>query len=327
MRKIKIEESDAQRLVQEVVAKAITSIGLMPEKLQMEINPNVKLEEEEKIVIAFSETAEKKMYYLIQECEKEVGWHGLVDRTENGFFVKDIIVFPQEVTGATVTSDDEKYPMWMLSQPDEVYNKIRFHGHSHVNMGTTPSGVDDTYQEQMIQQFLSSPVDENNFYIFGIFNKKGDYWLNIYDIFNNKFYETDDISYIFYQPDEQAWAKEQIKENVVAKTYTAKSYYRGGYGYQGGGYGTEDLYDSWRKNYDKTHNKKDDKQDSKKDTKDEEELKKELNGAIIADLTPPKVGKKWSRYLQRMIRYDEFLEDLIDEYTVTYPDYSGAESK
>ena len=44
MRKIKIEESDAQRLAQEVVAKAITSIGLMSEKLQIEINPNVKLE-------------------------------------------------------------------------------------------------------------------------------------------------------------------------------------------------------------------------------------------------------------------------------------------
>ena len=45
MRKIRIEELDAQRLVQEVIAKAITSIGLTPEKLQMEINPNVKLKE------------------------------------------------------------------------------------------------------------------------------------------------------------------------------------------------------------------------------------------------------------------------------------------
>ena len=52
MRKIRIEELDAQRLVQEVIAKAITSIGLTPEKLQMEINPNVKLKEEEKIEIA-----------------------------------------------------------------------------------------------------------------------------------------------------------------------------------------------------------------------------------------------------------------------------------
>ena len=61
MRKIRIEELDAQRLVQEVIAKAITSIDLTPEKLQMEINPNVKLKEEEKIEIAFSEMAEAKM--------------------------------------------------------------------------------------------------------------------------------------------------------------------------------------------------------------------------------------------------------------------------
>ena len=321
MRKIRIEELDAQRLVQEVIAKAITSIGLTPEKLQMEINPNVKLKEEEKIEIAFSEMAEKKMYYLIHECEKEIGWHGLVSRSENGFYVEDIIVFPQEVTGATVTSDDELYPTWMLSQPDEIYNKIRFHGHSHVNMATSPSGVDDTYQEQIIQQFMSSPVDENNFYIFGIFNKKGSYWLNIYDIYNNKFYETDDISYVFYQSDEQAWAKEQIKENVKEEVVVKTSgYYSNGYGYRGGGYGTEELYDSWKKNYDKNKGKE-------KPKKDEAELRKELSGAIIADLTPPKWHSKWSKCLQRMISCDESLDDLIEEYCITYPDYSGTKKK
>ena len=321
MRKIRIEELDAQRLVQEVLAKAITSIGLTPEKLQMEINPNVKLKEEEKIEIAFSEMAEKKMYYLIHECEKEIGWHGLVSRSENGFYVEDIIVFPQEVTGATVTSDDELYPTWMLSQPDEIYNKIRFHGHSHVNMATSPSGVDDTYQEQIIQQFMSSPVDENNFYIFGIFNKKGSYWLNIYDIYNNKFYETDDISYVFYQSDEQAWAKEQIKENVKEEVAVKTSgYYSNGYGYRGGGYGIEELYDSWKKNYDKNKGKE-------KPKKDEAELRKELSGAIIADLTPPKWHSKWSKCLQRMISCDESLDDLIEEYCITYPDYSGTKKK
>lgn len=321
MRKIRIEELDAQRLVQEVIAKAITSIGLTPEKLQMEINPNVKLKEEEKIEIAFSEMAEKKMYYLIHECEKEIGWHGLVSRSENGFYVEDIIVFPQEVTGATVTSDDELYPTWMLSQPDEIYNKIRFHGHSHVNMATSPSGVDDTYQEQIIQQFMSSPVDENNFYIFGIFNKKGSYWLNIYDIYNNKFYETDDISYVFYQSDEQAWAKEQIKENVKEEVAVKTSgYYSNGYGYRGGGYGTEELYDTWKKNYDKNKGKE-------KQKKDEAELQKELSGAIIADLTPPKWHSKWSKCLQRMISCDESLDDLIEEYCITYPDYSGTKKK
>ena len=209
----------------------------------------------------------------------------------------------------------------MLSQPDEIYNKIRFHGHSHVNMATSPSGVDDTYQEQIIQQFMSSPVDENNFYIFGIFNKKGSYWLNIYDIYNNKFYETDDISYVFYQSDEQAWAKEQIKENVKEEVVVKTSgYYSNGYGYRGGGYGTEELSDSWKKNYDKNKGKE-------KPKKDEAELRKELSGAIIADLTPPKWHSKWSKCLQRMISCDESLDDLIEEYCITYPDYSGTKKK
>ena len=173
----------------------------------------------------------------------------------------------------------------------------------------------------MIQQFMSSPVDENNFYIFGIFNKKGSYWLNIYDIYNNKFYETDDISYVFYQSDEQAWAKEQIKENVKEEVVVKTSgYYSNGYGYRGGGYGTEELYDSWKKNYDKNKGKE-------KPKKDEAELRKELSGAIIADLTPPKWHSKWSKCLQRMISCDESLDDLIEEYCITYPDYSGTKKK
>ena len=136
-----------------------------------------------------------------------------------------------------------------------------------------------------------------------------------------KFYETDDISYVFYQSDEQAWAKEQIKENVKEEVVVKTSgYYSNGYGYRGGGYGTEELYDTWKKNYDKNKGKE-------KPKKDEAELRKELSGAIIADLTPPKWHSKWSKCLQRMISCDESLDDLIEEYCITYPDYSGTKKK
>lgn len=329
MKNIVVNQDEMEKIVRETVAKAVSFIGLAPAKQEIEINPSVELKEEDKIELVFSETARKKMYYLIQECEKEIAWHGLVERTDNGFYVEDIIMFPQNVTGATVTTDDDKYPTWMNTQPNEIFEKIRFHGHSHVNMGVTPSGVDETYQENILRQRMTGFAEEKGFYIFGIFNKEGDYWLNIYDIDNNKLYETDDIKYMVYEPHEQDWAKEQIKEYVTIQTFTPAYRRYGGTGYYGSHYGSgkifgktapteektnydaDTLYDTWRKNHEE-------------DKKDEEDT---LLGQIIADIAPPAVGERWSNYLQRAIRWDENLDDLIEEYTITYPSYEPQEKK
>lgn len=329
MKSIVVNQDEMEKIVRETVAKAVSFIGLTPESQKIEINPSVKLKEEEKIELVFSETARKKMYYLIKECDKEIAWHGLVERSGNGFYVEDIIMFPQNVTGATVTTDDDKYPAWINTQPNEVFNKINFHGHSHVDMGVTPSGVDKTYQENIIRQKMTGFAEEKGFYIFGIFNKKGDYWLNIYDIDNNKLYETDDIKYMVYEPHEQDWAKEQIKEYVTIETFTSPYRRYNGTGYYGSHYGSgktfgkttpkeekkeyesEKLYDTWKKNY-------------KKDKENEEDT---ITSRIIADIAPPVAGEKWSNCLQRSIRWDEDLDDLIEEYTITYPSYKPQEKK
>ena len=172
---------------------------------------------DDKAHITLTEQAWEKIKQLVDQCDKEVGWHGTVERTsKNEFTITDILVFPQTVTAATVTSDETKYTMWLMSQPDEVFNKLRFHGHSHVNMGVSPSAVDTKYQDDILKNL-------NDFYIFGIFNKREDNYLIIYDVTNNIVYEDKDI--ILHTPSGsyRQWAKEMLEEHVSSVGYGGKT--------------------------------------------------------------------------------------------------------
>lgn len=146
-----------------------------------------------KAVLYFTEKAWIKMQALIREFNKEVAWHGIAYRGEDiskdDYYITDILVYPQEVTGATVNTDQEKYEMWLMSQEDGVFNNIRMQGHSHVNMGTAPSGVDITHQEKILDQ-----LEDDMFYIFMIWNKRGDKTIKIYDLGKNILFDTMDIT-------------------------------------------------------------------------------------------------------------------------------------
>lgn len=154
-----------------------------------------------------------KMCALIDQCNKEVAWHGVVKKENNVYTITDVLVFPQEVTGATVTSDETAYSMWLMQQPDDVFNNIRFHGHSHVNMGTTPSGVDTQYQNDMLKNL-------KDFYIFAIFNKRGQSWTAIYDVEANIAYDNKDIELILPTTEAETWAAREIKEKVHERVVT-----------------------------------------------------------------------------------------------------------
>lgn len=206
-----------------------------------------------RIIVSYE--AYMKINALIKTCSKEVGWHGLVTRVEPGegnedevwFELYDIIVFPQTVTGASVTPDATEYALWLQSQPDEVFNDIRFHGHSHVNMGTTPSGTDTTYQDQLLDQV-------KDFYIFGIFNKKGAKNLVVYDVETNVLYENKDIIWECPTIEEHLIWAEGVVELLVkehkpkAKQTTWKDYAKpyGSFQEEGynGWYGGGSYYDN-----------------------------------------------------------------------------------
>lgn len=146
-----------------------------------------------KAKVFFTPDAWRKMQALVSDFDKEVAWHGIAHRGEDDskdeYYITDILVYPQEVTGATVNTDQEKYEIWLMSHDDDVFNNIRMQGHSHVNMGVTPSGVDTSLYDQIIEQ-----LDDEMFYIFMIWNKKKDKTVRIYDIKKNILFDTADVT-------------------------------------------------------------------------------------------------------------------------------------
>ena len=166
--------------------------------------------DERKAKLVFTASAWVKMYALVHKYGTEVEWHGLVERKgEAEFLIKDILIFPHEVSSATVVSDQRCYEEWLDSLDDDTFNACRFHGHSHVNMGVTPSGVDTTYRKNILGNFATPGEDDDYFSIFIITNKKGDISGEIYDLTNNALYATHEIEFSVIELDD---IKRRIKD-------------------------------------------------------------------------------------------------------------------
>jgi len=148
----------------------------------------VKLPSKPRII--YTQTAWAKQTLLVASSSGEIGWHGLVENEgDNVFRITDILVYPQIVSSVTVTTDELTYSNWLGGQPDETFHKIRSHFHSHVNMGVTPSGVDEKDKESIVSQ-----MREGDYYIFMIWNKRFEYSADIYDAVNGIRFGAKDIT-------------------------------------------------------------------------------------------------------------------------------------
>ena len=182
------------RMTSEVIEKLIESLRTAAQTIRVQ-DGKFKFETpvdqiDAKATLTFAEKAWFKMVALTQSFDTEAAWHGVARRVDKGeYVVDDIIVYPQEVSGATVTTDQTKYQTWLMNLDDDVFNNMRFQGHSHVNMGVSPSSVDLTNYDKLLDQL--GPED---FYIFMIVNKKFDKTIKIYDYRDNILYETGDVT-------------------------------------------------------------------------------------------------------------------------------------
>ena len=232
MRILKMTETNKKRILKDVAAQ-LESLTVIPDKLSLDLSTSKKITNITPKII-FTDEAADKIWELVDACEKEIAWHGLVTKEKNTYTIYDILVFPQEVTASTATAKEEEYVMWMNELDDETFNHMRFHGHSHVNMGVTPSAIDTDYQ-----QTLANTVQD--FYIFGIFNKKRSYNLYLYDTEQNLLFETKDLKTTL-NDHTATWADEQIEQYVTVPkvtysknagkqqsypAYTGSGYYRG----------------------------------------------------------------------------------------------------
>lgn len=174
-----------------------------------------------KATVFFAEKAWLKMEALINGFDKEVAWHGIAyrdeDPTKDNYYITDILVYPQMVTGATVNTDQKEYEKWLMELDDETFNNLRMQGHSHVNMGVTPSAVDTQYYDDILDR-----LEDDMFYVFMIWNKKGQKTVKIYDFAKNVLFDTFDCE-VKVVDGEYGLSKfvDDAKANVKDRVYTA----------------------------------------------------------------------------------------------------------
>lgn len=127
--------------------------------------------------------AYKLMCLYVEIAPKEVGWHGTVTRTKDGdFLIEETFLLEQEVTGTETelgTAGREKLVLDFLKLGDpglEKANQLRFWGHSHVRMGTSPSPTDESTMRQFGKEGMP-------WYVRGIFTKtgRGEFTIYLFD--------------------------------------------------------------------------------------------------------------------------------------------------
>jgi len=99
------------------------------------------------------------MYHLVDLADQEVAWLGVVSQPKPSLYlIEEIYIFDQVVSGASAALDPagvssvvEK--LLTSTDPDNLrkVNSLFLWGHSHVNMGTSPSGQDDRQLEEFGQ--------------------------------------------------------------------------------------------------------------------------------------------------------------------------------
>ena len=226
---------------------------------------NFTYKDSEKATVWFTPVAYAKMLGLIMHFSDEVAWHGVGERLEDAsFLISDILVYPQTVTTVTVDMDTTEYAKWLIDNiDDDRFNHIIMQGHSHVMMGTSPSGTDLTHQQDILNQ-----LSDDSFYIFMIWNKKLENNIKIFDLKNNTLYEDRDIEYGIYGDDTDidAFIKE-ASGNVRKMTNYSRNY------------GAASGYNSKDPKSSKTADTKNSK-NTKDETKEAKEMTSKLYGTI-----------------------------------------------
>ena len=100
----------------------------------------------------------------------------------------------------------KKYEAWKLGLTIEQELSLRFQAHSHVNMGTSPSGTDMQNQKDFMNDIInfieanpaateSERTAINPFYIFAIMNKRQEINWFLYDYATGVLFEKEDLDF------------------------------------------------------------------------------------------------------------------------------------
>ena len=219
-----LKPTDEQQM--NVVRQFIGAMNKLPigAKINFSCEP---FKTDDKATVWFTHEAWEKMCALIDVVgEKEVGWHATVERNDeipgHNYMVTDLLVYPQKVGSATVNTDQEEYQNWLNAFPDEVFNNIRGHFHSHVNFDPSPSPTDDAHVESIAKQ-----LSDDMFYLFMIWNKKLKFTCRLYDLRENLYFDTKDVEVKTIDALGIADFLKAAKSMIQIKTYSNVAQYNG----------------------------------------------------------------------------------------------------
>lgn len=221
MQKLRLNNNEIDMVIEEV-KKTLSKCNKLSElKLDTKELNKVCYNGEQPVIQMTPETY-IKMMGLVHGSDVEVAWHMLCNRNkeENTYLIYDILTFPQINSPTATRTDTDAFGEWMnnlimdMSFPIE---DMRVHGHSHVNMNVFSSGVDDEYQKELINS-----VEDGDYYIFLICNKRHEICALIYDFENQILFENKDIIFIVGE-DLIGWSNSEIKEKCKRESHAYNS--------------------------------------------------------------------------------------------------------
>lgn len=174
--------------------------------------------------VQFSAKAMHQLQLTVQYCSKEVGWWGYVEKYNNGYidiYLVEEIYVPDQTVSHTETDIDANSMASLAEQlmkEGKDPSKLIYWGHSHVDMGVSPSGQDEAQASEYLNDM---PV-----LIRGIHNKKGQSKIDIYDRENGVVHQCVS-SFVFGMTveEEESWV-EMLDRNVKSCKTTDFSFFR-----------------------------------------------------------------------------------------------------
>lgn len=238
MERLRLSKKEQESILEQIRTQLNKNMRINSLKIEGKDFRKVDIKKVQKPLLLIRAQAYIKMFALVDICNEEIAWHGLVKRTKSQgvYDLYDIVTFPQIVSAAHVDTDDEKYTMWLqekMMDENFPFNDMKCHGHSHVNMQVFSSATDDEYQDNMIKN-----AKKDDYYIFMILNKKRDIQIYLYDFTQNILFSKKDMDVFLVGEDGDdllEWADKEIKKNITKMDYKKSrkgNWYSYGYGFK-----------------------------------------------------------------------------------------------
>lgn len=171
-------------------------------------------------VIYLTREVHRDMCIITNEAAEEIGWLGTVKKVGRNYVVTELFLPKQSANATTceISEDGISAIIEELKKEGRDYlkiaNEIRFWGHSHHTMGSTPSGQDDKQLDELATSC-------GNYFISAITTKGGriEFVLYLYEAG----LEIHDCTWKVWEPNNakrvEMW-KAAIKERVSKKAFT-----------------------------------------------------------------------------------------------------------